>query len=360
MKPVPYDVPFEAQAYQGFLAGLKNYWRTELYRETLAEAQGHKASDVKELDALMRHSPSAQLYAWQERVAQQFKFSGRWGMSTVILQQRDALEPLLAEASNVAPERLQLDPGLKVPDYVTDFDCHQLPGGLWSDPLNAWVLAWFHTGLTFAGGNPEALVDWYANELKSLAGKAAVEPGKILDLGCTSGRSTRAIKRTFPAADVYGCDVCEPVLRQGHLHSVEEGVEITLCQQNAESLKFPDKSFDLVASHWLAHELPPDAIRNVVREAARVLRLGGVFAMYDMCTVPGGVVGEWFHAGMAERNNEPYAYSLVAMDLHGELEAAGFTQISTRLTSPDYTGPQPASMPAARYMYMSMVSAIRL
>lgn len=360
MSARPYRVSFEANAFQGFLAGLKDYWRTELYREVVAEAQAVGAKDAQALESAMRPSAAYRMYAWQERVAQQFKFEGRWGMVTALQEQREPLEALLAGATEVRPGRLRLKPGFVVPDYVTGFDVHQLPGGIWSDPLNAWVLAWFQTGLTFAGGNPDALVDWYANLLKRLAADAGIEPRAVLDLGCTSGRSTLAIKRVLPGADVYGCDVCEPTLRQGHLRSAEEGVDITLCQENAESLSFADASFDVVASHWLFHELPPDAIRNVVREAARVLRPGGVFAIYDMCTVPCGVVGEWLHAGMARRNNEPYALSLVKLDLEAELRAAGFERARTEVTSPDWPkGGVPSTLPVSRYMYMSMVSGVR-
>ena len=359
MKAAPYTVPFEAQAYQSYLAGIKNWWRTDVYREVLAQSAEVDASDCPSLEQQMRKSSAYQFYAWHERVAQQFKFSGRWGMSTTLQPQRAALVPLIESAHQHAPERLQLDPELTVPSYVTGFDVHQLPGGLWRDPLNAWVLAWFHTGLTFAGGNPDALVDWYAKALLDRATQAGVQPLRVLDLGCTSGRSTRAIKRAMPEAEVIGCDVCEPVLRHGHLRALEEQCEITLCQQNAEALKFADQRFDLVASHWLFHELPPDAIRNVIREAARVLRPGGVFAIYDMCTVPGGVVGQWFHAGFAERNNEPYALPLASLDLHAELIAAGFERPRTDLTGPEYRGPEPEALPKARYMYMSMVSGIR-
>lgn len=360
LSAMAYSVPFEADAFQAYLAGLKDYWRSELYREVLAEARAVRAADPLALEAAMRVSPAYRMYAWQERHAQQFKFSGRWGMATVLEEQRGKLEAILAGAHEVEPGRLRLKPGFVVPDYVTGFDTHQLPGGLWSDPLNAWVMAWFQTGLTFAGGNPDALVEWYAELLKRLCADAGVEPRRVLDQGCTSGRSTRAIKRAMPSSEVYGCDVCEPTLRQGHLRAVEEGTSIVLCQENVECLSFGDASFDVVASHWLFHELPPDAIRNAIREAARVLRPGGVFAAYDMCTVPGGVVGEWLHAGMAKRNNEPYALSLVKLDVLAELQAAGFESTRMEVSSPEWRGGgTPGALPASRYMYMSMASGVR-
>jgi ubiquinone/menaquinone biosynthesis C-methylase UbiE len=154
--------------------------------------------------------------------------------------------------------------------------------------------------------------------------------------------------------------VCEPSLRYGQLRSTAEGCEVWLCQQNAESLKFDEGSVDIVASHWLFHEMPPRAIRNCIAESARVMRQGGVFAVYDMCIVPGGVIGEWLHAGYALRNNEPYAHTLAKMDLQDELVRAGFSDLRVELSSPDHPGPAiPVHLPPRRLHYMAMISGVK-
>jgi ubiquinone/menaquinone biosynthesis C-methylase UbiE len=351
-----YEAPFEARAYQGFVSGLKAYWGGELYREVLADAERAKAQSAAELEREMSGLPAYRLYAWLERRTQQMRFHGRGGFATVLEKQRGRLEALLESAPASRPDKLKLDSGLKLPGYVTEADTHQLNGGLWREPFHAYVLAWYQTGLSFAGSKPDALVDWYAELLKQRA------PGskKILDLGCTGGRSTRAIKRVFPHAEVFGLDVCEPSLRHGHLRTAEEGVDVTLCQQSAEKLGFDDSSVDMVASHWLFHEMPPRAIRNCIAEGARVLRKGGVFAVYDMCVVPGGVIGEWLHTGYARRNNEPFAHTLMKMDLAAEMKQAGFEDVRVQLSSPDHPGPEtPERLPDRRLHYMAMVSGIK-
>ena len=130
--------------------------------------------------------------------------------------------------------------------------------------------------------------------------------------------------------------------------------------QSAEKLRFESDSVDVVASHWLFHEMPPRAIRNCIAEGARVLRKGGVFAVYDMCVVPGGVIGEWLHTGYARRNNEPFAHTLMKMDLEAELKKAGFADIRVQLSSPDHPGPEiPERLPSRRLHYMAMVSGIK-
>lgn len=355
-----YEVPFEARAYQGFISGLKAYWGGELYREVVSSAGAVHATNAEDLERAMRPDPGYQLYAWLERRSQQMRFHGRWGMATVLEGQRAKLESLLGRAESVRPDRLRLEPGFQLPDYVTAADTHQLSGGLWREAFHAYMLAWYQTGLSFAGSNPEALVDWYASLLKRRLEGLGVTAHRILDLGCTGGRSTRAIKRALPAAEVHGCDVCEPSLRHGHLRSAEEGADVWLSQQSAEKLRFADGSFDLVASHWLFHEMPPRAIRACIVEAARVLRPGGVFAVYDMCIVPGGTVGEWLHSGYAVRNNEPFAHTLMHMDLEAELEKAGFTDVRVELSSPDHPGPEiPARLPERRLHYMALASGRR-
>lgn len=354
------DVPFEAHAYQSYISGLKAYWGGELYREVVTTAEAVHARNAADLERIMRGESSYQLYAWLERRTQQMRFHGRWGMATVLEGQRKNLESLLAAAETLHPDRLRLAEKFQVPDYVTRTDTHQLSGGLWREPFHAFVLAWYQAGLSFAGSNPDALVDWYATLLKKRLDGLALTPKRVLDLGCTGGRSTRAIKRLMPEADVYGCDVCEPSLRHGRLRSAEEGVDIWLWQQSAEQLEFEDRSFDLVASHWLFHEMPPLAIRNCIAEASRVLRPGGVFAVYDMCVVPGGIVGKWLHSGYAARNNEPFANSLMEMDLQDELAKAGFSEIRVELSSPDHPGPDiPERLPQRRLHYMSLVSGVR-
>jgi ubiquinone/menaquinone biosynthesis C-methylase UbiE len=351
-----YEAPFEARAYQSFVSGLKAYWGGELYREVLADAERATAKSAEELEREMSQRPAYRLYAWLERRTQQMRFHGRFGFATVLEKQRARLEPLLESAPASRPDKLRLDPKVEVPAYVKDADTHQLNGGLWREPFHAYVLAWYQTGLSFAGSKPDALVDWYADLLK----KRAVNPKKILDLGCTGGRSTRAIKRVFPQAEVFGLDVCEPSLRHGHLRSAEEGVDVTLCQQSAEKLGFDDGSVDMVASHWLFHEMPPRAIRNCIAESARVLKKGGVFAAYDMCVVPGGMIGEWLHEGYARRNNEPFAYTLMKMGLEAELKKAGFKDVQVLLSSPDHPGPAiPERLPNRRLHYMAMVSGIK-
>lgn len=53
------------------------------------------------------------------------------------------------------------------------------------------------------------------------------------------------------------------------------GREATLARMNAETLEYPASTFDTAIMFLLLHEMPPEARRNTLTEAARVLKPGG-------------------------------------------------------------------------------------
>jgi SAM-dependent methyltransferase len=350
---------FQARAYQAYLAGLKTHWGGELYRDVVTQAAASGAKTPEHLEEHMRSVPAYRLYGWLERRIQQFKWSGRWGFATLIDAQKTRLRAQLDSVATDSSGKLRLDPTLTPPEYVTATETHQQPGGLWRDAINAYVLAWYTTGLSFAGGNPDELVDWYARLIRERCEEAHIEPRHIVDVGCTGGRSTRAIKRAIPTAELIGCDVCEGPLRHGHLRSMEENCDITLAQWRAEALKLADASIDVLASHWLYHEIPPSAIRAAIAEARRVLRPGGLFVAYDMVLIPGGAIAQWLQSGYAARNNEPFAHTLTTFDFPAALQANGFVDVRLELTSPNARRqPMSADLPARRIHPMTFVSAL--
>ena len=103
----------------------------------------------------------------------------------------------------------------------------------------------------------------------------------ILDLGCGIGKSTLPYCDLYPNANVVGLDYAAPMLKYGHRLAEERNKKIHFKQAHAEETGFEDESFDLVVAIWLFHELPPKARDKVVREAFRILRPGGVFALWS-------------------------------------------------------------------------------
>jgi len=345
---------FEAGAFQCFVRGLRGVWRDQAYRGAVQAAQDADSDDPAVIERYARASPAYGLYAWLERHSQQFKYYGRWGIVRSMEGQRERLATILDEAAARHSERLALDATLPLPDYVSEVDTHQHGGGLWSDACDAFAYETSSTGYTFSlfdSGSPMAV---YADTARAIAPAART----ILDLGCTIGGSTQALARAFPDALVTGLDVCAPPLMLAHLRALEQGLKVHWRQQNVECLSDATSSIDLVASHWLYHEMPPVAVRRSLRAARRVLRDGGGLMAYDMYLLPGGAVGRWLQAGYAARNNEPFAHTYAAMDMQAELEAAGFAEVRMHIAHPQADAAvQAGALPPVRTHFMTMITA---
>jgi ubiquinone/menaquinone biosynthesis C-methylase UbiE len=93
----------------------------------------------------------------------------------------------------------------------------------------------------------------------------------VLDVGC--GQGIDLAEFGLQGAQVTGLDLTprHVELARGHLASLEIGGEVVL--GDAESLPFPDASFDRVTSNGVLHHTPD--IRAALREIHRVLRPGG-------------------------------------------------------------------------------------
>ena len=347
------QIDFAARTNESFAHSLKHFWRDGAYQKVVAEAKATGANDVAGLERSMRSSRAYQLYGWLERRAQQVKYQSRWGMTPALAPQQEELSRILDDGAKQHPGRLHLDPAMAMPAYVADTDIHQIPGGIWNGDETAFVYEWATAAVSFSMLDPDTPLDWYAALMRE-----RFAPNTILDIGCTLGGSTRALKRAMPDAEIHGCDVSAPAMKLAHLRTVEAGQEIDFWQMNGEDLGFDDARFDLVTSHWLIHEVPPSALRRIMAEGKRVLKPGGTFAMYDMYLTPGGTIDAWLLDGYAARNNEPFMYQARNLDLQTELEAAGFTDVQIELSGLQANADVlSGKLPNSRTHYMSVITA---
>jgi SAM-dependent methyltransferase len=106
---------------------------------------------------------------------------------------------------------------------------------------------------------------------------------------------------------------------------------VRYAQMNAEKLSFPEASFDLVYDMILLHEVPVSATRNILREAFRVLRPGGIYADLDL---PAYCDVDPFTAFMmdwdTDNNGEPFWRDYHELDMKREMEEAGFVNVAFR------------------------------
>ncbi len=342
------DERFELSIYQGFLAGVKTYWRGDLYAKVKGKAEAIGGNDPEAIERKMQGDPDYFLYSWLERRGQQFKYGGRGGLQTL------ATKHAAEFAARLPPPDTSAKAISTVPGYVSDFDVHQHPKGLWSDMANAVAHEWYQTGHSFSGVGTDAMVDTYVGAIVD----HMPPDGRVLDLGCTLGRMSTALRQAAPGATIVGADVSEPVIRLARVKAAQRGLDIAFHQENSEDLPFEDVSFDVVASHWLFHELPKAAIGRTLDETARLLKPGGWTVIFDMYHVPGGTIGQWFHAGYGVRNNEPFGEGYVHYDLRSALARRGFTDIEMSNFDPEIGGLRwVEDLPAKRTHYNTVVVA---
>lgn len=236
----------------------------------------------------------------------------------------DAYLAEMAAADSRGPGRLELNPTMAIPDYAKH-EIHIQPGGYVGDPFAGHIYHYGTNGFYIGRNDQDEVLTGFARAVPlPRDGKVL----RILDLGCSIGQLTMALKQRFPDAEIWGIDVGGPLVRYGHMRAVDQGVDINLAQRLAEDTKFPDGHFDIVTFYILFHELPANISRQVVREAHRILRPGGVFYPIDFYT---GSVPPTRNAAQKLRhwwdhrwNNEVWWYEYAGLDLAAAMEDAGF------------------------------------
>jgi len=165
-------------------------------------------------------------------------------------------------------------------------------------------------------GNPTALID--------------LRPGEtVLDLGSGGGIDVLlSAKRVGPSGKAYGLDMTDDMLALARENQRQAGVDnVEFLKGEIENIPLPDNSVDVVISNCVIN-LSSDKSR-VLREAFRVLRPGGRFAVSDV--VARGAVPDVVRKSMMLWVG-CIAGALEEQDYVAKLAAAGFKDISLEPT----------------------------
>src|ERR1700736_5719508 len=160
-------------------------------------------------------------------------------------------------------------------------------------------------------GNPTAL--------------AKLNPGEtVLDLGSGGGIDVLlSARRVGPSGKAYGLDMTDEMLALANENKRKSGIEnVEFLKGEIESIPLPDNSVDVVISNCVIN-LSADKDK-VLREAFRVLKPGGRFAVSDV-VVRGEVPAD------VRRNMELWvgciAGALEESEFASKLQAAGFADV---------------------------------
>jgi SAM-dependent methyltransferase len=324
---------------------------TEKIEPALRRRNGNKLPSRKEMREAFAQEPHHQWYGAMLRTTQEMLYDS---VGPSIERQ---LPELAARAKSLRGKAgsLTLDESLAVPPYLAAVDMHCKPGSYQQELMQDDVFAGAEFDRTFrlysmGGLGPDlddqawTLIGWIKRRFPDL------EPRRILDLGCTVGHSTLPYTRAFGEdVEVHAIDVAAPCLRYGHARAVAMGRAVHFSQQNAECTNFPDGSFDLIVSHALMHETSRAAIRNIYKEAHRLLAPGGVMAHLDGVT-PHNAYEKYYAEWMAHYNNEPYLGTVQDEDFDDICTKAGFESYAVDFIPPNYRLHRDDASPVQEYI----------
>ena len=160
---------------------------------------------------------------------------------------------------------------------------------------------------------------------------AQLSPGDVvLDLGSGGGIDVLlSARRVAPDGKAYGLDMTPEMLALANANKAKAGVEnVEFLLGTIEHIPLPDNSVDVIISNCVVNlSADKDA---VFREALRVLKPGGRFAISDMVLsrelspALTGIMALWTGC---------IAGALTEADCTGRMQAAGFTDVTIEPTN---------------------------
>ena len=235
---------------------------------------------------------------------------------------------------------LRLDPAVKVPRYLNAVDIHMMPGNYDSERVAGDISAGaiYDRGVFLrVMGTRGAYGEGFGTDVATFLKREmpGFKPRRILDQGCSVGGTTFGLSQAFPRAELHAIDVAAPMLRYAHARAESLGAAVHFSQQNAEKTDFADGSFDFIFSFALLHETSTSALRNILKEAHRLLAPGGLVLYLDL---PEWKTVDLFQAGNMDwdtiNNAEPFIGKLGDFNRETLMVDAGFAKADVIHTHP--------------------------
>ena len=316
------------EAYVGFIEDARNVLLhaqqkplSEYCRHMIKDAGKTLNSDQKNTaeakDLLMKDNVLKTYYRVKRTLQESFWECLR---NSFDMRKNDLLQAL-DDAESIGPGSVEYSSEFLTPEYANT-EIHIQPGGNVNEPLSGFL--YDYGAKVFMGGaaDNDMLSDMQASTV------AVPKDGKvnrILDLGCSAGVTTTAMKRIYPDAEIWGIDFSSHMVRYAHARAIENNYDINFKQMLAEDLNFEDNNFDIIVANLLFHEVPVSVSKKILSETLRVLRPGGSFTLIDFPGDKNGdVYGMFFGEMDAADNGEPFLPGFVRSNVEDIMKETGF------------------------------------
>ncbi|MEW5301780.1 MAG: hypothetical protein WDW36_004618 [Sanguina aurantia] len=187
----------------------------------------------------------------------------------------------------------------------------------------------------------DMLRDSITNSIKAHLHSCSIPaPSHILDVGCSTGISSRYMAAAWPRAHVTGIDLSPYFLAVAEWQNrrspssppspAQPPNPITYRHASIEECALPSASYDLLNFTFVIHECPADAIRGFIAQSKRLLVPGrGIVSFVDNDPRSAAIQSMPPAVAVFMKSTEPWSDSYYSMDLEGALAEAGFTNITS-------------------------------
>lgn len=234
------------------------------------------------------------------------------------------------------------NPGVTYPDYYqVPFHAYdrgnlcweaalEAPAATYAMGLRVWKkepLTWEAAHQRLRGSFHQVLSSYLPDRLEN-----------VLDIGCSVGISTLALhrflqKRQAEPIQTLGIDLSPYMLAVAKVLD-EKGEIAQWLHGNAEKTDFAENSFDLITIQFLFHELPHLPTRQILREAQRILRPGGILAIVDNNPASPVIQGLPPALFLLMKSTEPWSDEYYTLDLEEAIRQAGLEYQTTVASDP--------------------------
>lgn len=137
-----------------------------------------------------------------------------------------------------------------------------------------------------------------------LAGTASrLTPGRILEVGCGTGKNLASLGRRFPQAQITGLDLSPAMLQVARRKTGPFGPRVRLVQQAYAAPLGDAGGYDLVLFSYALSMFNP-GFETAIRAAAVDLAPGGCIAVVDFHTTPWGLFERWMGVNHVRMNGQ--------------------------------------------------------